>query len=107
MFALLALVTVLHLTAKDNAKHFTVQPHEKIVMTLPWNPSTRCDWEYTPSPLGDKVVKLVSRRGGPPGKQIWRFRARERKGSMVLGFSSICASGAAVPDVVSVRIRVR
>jgi predicted secreted protein len=84
MFALLALVSVLHLTAKDNHKSFTVKPQTPIVVTLVANPSTGYQWKYKPSKGGGKVIKLISdryippKKGSPPGaagKEIWHLRA--------------------------------
>ena len=84
MFALLALLTTLHLTVKDNGHSFTVRPQRAIVVTLASNPSTGYRWKYEPSKRGGKVVKLISARyvppksGSPPGaagKEVWRLRA--------------------------------
>src|SRR5690348_8145837 len=80
MFALIALLAALHLTAKDNGRAFTVKPAAAIVVTLKSNSSTGYFWKLrTPNP---KALVFVSVRHvqptgppGTPGKDIWHFRA--------------------------------
>ncbi len=95
MFALVALIVTLHLTAADNSRSFTVKPQTRIVLTLASNASTGYRWKFVKQPVRG-VVRLVSHRyvapgnnkPGAPGKEIWRFRA-VGKGSTALRFRYI------------------
>ena len=84
---------MLHLTAEDNGKEFTVNPHETIVVTLAFNRRPGYRWQFVPGSSPTKPLRLVSHRyvaprrsvPGAPGKEIWRFRAVS-KGALRLGF---------------------
>ncbi len=114
MFALLALLATLHLTAKDNNKLFTVHPHETIVMTLASNPSTGYHWKYVHSPGGARVVKLISHRyvapkasrPGASGKEVWRFRVIG-KGAMDVGFDDLPPGSIKPVKMIGIALRVR
>ncbi|HZS30831.1 MAG TPA: protease inhibitor I42 family protein [Gaiellaceae bacterium] len=114
MVALIALVAVLHLTAAENNKLFTVTPRTPIVVTLPSNASTGYHWKLTVIPAGGIVrsvshryVAPKSNRPGAPGKEIWRFRAAG-KGGTVLGLGYVRSWQAHKPArrfVVKIRVR--
>ena len=113
MFALIALVAALHLTAKDNNHLFKVNPQRSIVVTLASNPSTGYHWKYSHGPDqaegGRKVVTLISHRyvapksakPGAAGKEIWRLRATAQ-GEVDLRFRYIRA---AAPNKPAKKIR--
>jgi predicted secreted protein len=113
MFALLALLATLHLTAKDNNKHFTVKPHEAIVMTLATTPGTGYHWQYVHSPGSGKVVKLISHRyiapkngqPGAAGKEVWHFGA-VAKGKIRLEFDDLPPGSTTPAESVGIAIRV-
>jgi predicted secreted protein len=82
MFAVFALLAMLHLTAADNGNTYTVRPQTAIVLKLTSVPSAGYHWRL--KPLDKSVVRLVSHRYvshakpgavGGSGMEIWRFRA--------------------------------
>ena len=115
MFALVALLATLHLTAKANNHLFTVEPQTPIVVTLVSNPSTGYRWKYESSAGGGRVVKLLSHRyiaprnakPGAAGKEVWRLRA-VGKGAMDMGFLEFPPGSSMRPDrKIGIAIRVR
>ena len=80
MFALVALLAVLHLSVRDNGKTFTVNPRTTVVLVLPSNASTGYRWEI--GIPAHSAIRLLSHRyvqpkNSPPGaagKEVWRFR---------------------------------
>lgn len=83
MFALFALLAMLHLTAADNGNTYTVQPRTPIVLKLTTATDGGFHWQL--KPLDKSVVRLVSHRFvahkhkprvvGTGGMDVWRFRA--------------------------------
>jgi predicted secreted protein len=80
---------VLHLTAGDSGKVFTVKPHETIVLTLAFNRSPRYRWMFEPASQAMLGFRQLSQRYVPPkngvpgakGKEIWRYRPVGRGGA--------------------------
>ena len=115
MFALLAILATLHLTAKSNNHRYTVKPQSAIVVTLPSNRSTGYRWEvvYTHgrgrhlAPLSDRYVAPSKARPGAGGKEILRFRAPDA-GSAVIWLRYVRPSAPNKPArLFGVGIRVR
>ena len=74
MFALLALVAVLHLTAKDNNKTFSAKPRTVIVVTVDARPRPGYRWWYDPQSIDGRAhLHLLSHHN-----DTWRFRASGR-----------------------------
>jgi inhibitor of cysteine peptidase len=80
MFALLAVVTALTLTAADNGHTYTVGSAQPIVVTLSSNASTGYRWQLVKPDAS--VIRVVWHRYSPPsgdapgapGIERWRLR---------------------------------
>jgi predicted secreted protein len=108
--------SILHLTAQDNLKQFTVKPQTAIVVTLPWNSSTGYHWKYKQSMGSGNVVYLTSafeypaKKGSPPGaagKKVWHFRAADTGSMGMLFLDTPPGSSRRSGQTVTIAIRVR
>ena len=97
MLALLVVLSLFHISAKDNGRTFTLKPHTPFVVALPWTPGTGYLWEYKPAPGAHKLLRNTgwheirpkNARPGAQGKMAWDFRTRRRPGTVRLLFRYI------------------